>query len=197
MDINSELLKRYAACSSEEEVKKTEEEWLAKIEREYEESRIEGEDDMWTVGNRNRMPAQEGSDDEDDDDESGEDGSGDEGGDAEESEEDKDPFAISDDSEDEAQMAEIRQKILGSKAFQNPSVPDKEQPEKIAKPEPKYVDSDAESGSAGTEDEDFDNIINATTVTDRTGIKDIQRRRAQETVSASFSRTEISAPKRW
>ncbi|KAJ5238295.1 Ribosome biogenesis protein TSR3 [Penicillium chermesinum] len=196
LEINSELLKRYAACSSEEEVKKAEEEWLAKIEREYEESRIEGEDDMWTVGNRNRMPANEESDD---DDESEEDDSGDKGGGEgeDESEEDKDPFAISDDSEDEAQMAEIRQKILGSKAFQNPSVSDKQQPEKIAKPEPSYVDSDAESGSAGSEDEDFDKIINATTVTDRTGIKEIQRRRGQETVSASFSRAEISAPKRW
>lgn len=192
LEINSELLKRYAACSNEEEIKKTEEEWLAKIEREYEESRVEGADDMWTVGNRNRMPARGGSDDESE-------GSGDEDDEEEEEEEeeDKDPFAISDDSEDEAQMAEIRQKILGSKAFQNPSVPEKQQPEKIEKPAPTYVDSDAESGSAGSEDEDFDNIINATTVTDRTGIKDIQRRRGQETVSASFSRTEISAPKRW
>jgi len=196
LDINSELLKRYAACSSEEEVKKTEEEWLAKIEQEYEESRIEGPDDIWTTGNTNRMPAKHGSDDDED-----EDGSEDDSEAENESEEeaaDKDPFAISDDSEDEDQMAEIRQKILNSKSFQNPSASDKQQPEKIAAPEkPLYVDSDAESGSAGSEDEDFDNIINATTVTDRTGIKEIQRRRGQETVSASFSRAEISAPKRW
>lgn len=193
LDINSELLRRYAACASEEEVKKTEEEWLAKIEQEYEDSRVEGED-IWTTGNTNRM-APNG----DDDDESGEENSDaeDDESEEEEEEEDKDPFAISDDSEEEEQMAEIRRKILESKSFQNPSVPDKEQPEKIAKPEPAYVDSDAESGSAGSEDEDFDNIINATPVTDRTGIKAIERRRGQETVSASFSRTEISAPKRW
>lgn len=193
LEINSQLLKRYAACQTEEDVKRTEEEWLAKIEQEYEDSRVEGADDIWTVGNTNRQPAHGDSDDEDD----GEDGSeGEE--EEEEEEEDKDPFAISDDSEDEAQMAEIRQKILSSKSFQNPSSEDKQQPEKIARPEqPTYVDSDAESGSAGSEDEDFDKIINATTVTDRTGIKEIQRRRGKETVTASFSRTEISAPKRW
>ncbi|KAK5796439.1 hypothetical protein VI817_005724 [Penicillium citrinum] len=196
LDINSELLKRYAACSSEEEVKRTEEEWLAKIEQEYEESRIEGPDDIWTTGNTNRMPARDGSDDNEDEDGSEEDSEGE--NESEEETADKDPFAISDDSEDDDQMAEIRQKILNSKSFQNPSASDKQQPEKIAAPEkPLYVDSDAESGSAGSEDEDFDNIINATTVTDRTGIKEIQRRRGQETVSASFSRAEISAPKRW
>lgn len=200
LEINSELLDRYAACQTEEDVKRTEEEWLAKIEQEYEDSRVEGADDIWTVGNTNRQPANRESGDEDDDDDD-EDESGEEGSEAEEEseeEEDKDPFAISDDSEDEEQMAEIRRKILESKSFKNPSAADKEQPEKIARPEqPVYEDSDAESGSAGSEDEDFDNIINATTVTDRTGIKEIQRRRGKETVSASFSRTELSAPKRW
>ncbi|KAJ5444050.1 Ribosome biogenesis protein TSR3 [Penicillium daleae] len=198
LEINSELLDRYAACQTEEDVKRTEEEWLVKIEQEYEDSRVEGADDIWTVGNTNRHPANQesGDEDEDDDDKSGEDDS--EAEEESEDEEDKDPFAISDDSEDEEQMAEIRRKILESKSFQNPSASDRDQPEKIARPEqPVYVDSDAESGSAGSEDEDFDNIINATTVTDRTGIKEIQQRRGKETVSASFSRTEISAPKRW
>ncbi|KAJ5760561.1 hypothetical protein N7520_007717 [Penicillium odoratum] len=194
LEINSELFKLYAACSTEEDIKRTEEEWLAKIEKEYEDSRVEGED-IWAVGNTNRLPPTGGSDNDDEDDsESGEDSEAEE---ESEAEEDKDPFAISDDSEDEEQMAEIRRKILESKSFQNPSASDREQPERIAKPEPAYVDSDAESGSAGSEDGDFDNIINATTVTDRTGIKEIQRRRGQETVSASFSRAEVSAPKRW
>ena len=179
---------RYAACTTEEEVKKAEEDWLAKIEQEYEDNRAEGGDDIWTTGNTNRMPARN-SDDESGDEEDEEDSE-------EEEEEDKDPFAISDDSEDEAQMAEIRAKILNSKSFQNPEE-EKPQPEKVSRPEQVYVDSDAESGSAGSEDEAFDNIINATTVTDRTGLKAIQQRRAKETVTASFSRAEISAPKKW
>ncbi|KAK9854735.1 hypothetical protein MYU51_004009 [Penicillium brevicompactum] len=190
LEINKELLSRYAACATEEEVKKAEEDWLTKIEQEYEDNRAEGGDDMWTTGNTNRMPAR-GSDDESGDEDDDEEGS------EEEEEEDKDPFAISDDSEDEAQMAEIRQKILNSKSFQNPDDEEKQQPQKISRPEQVYVDSDAESGSAGSEDEAFDNIINATTVTDRTGIKAIQQRRAKETVTASFSRAEISAPKKW
>ena len=192
MEINKELLARYAACETEEDVKRTEEEWLAKIEREYEDNRIDGGDDIWTKGNTNRLPART---DDNEDDESGDEDDENEGSDEEE-DEDKDPFAISDDSEDEEQMAEIRRKILNSKSFQNPEE-GKQQPEKISRPEQLYVDSDAESGSAGSEDEAFDNIINATTVTDRTGIKAIQRRKANETVSASFSRAEISAPKKW
>ncbi|KAJ5954844.1 hypothetical protein N7501_009123 [Penicillium viridicatum] len=193
LEINKELLARYAACETEEDVKRTEEEWLAKIEREYEDNRVDGGDDIWTKGNTNRLPART-SDDEDD--ESGDEDDEDEGSEEEE-DEDKDPFAISDDSEDEEQMAEIRRKILSSKSFQNPEEEEKQQPEKISRPEQLYVDSDAESGSGGSEDEAFDNIINATTVTDRTGIKAIQQRKGNETVSASFSRAEISAPKKW
>lgn len=122
----------------------------------------------------------------------------------EEEEEDKDPFAISDDSEEEEQMAAIRAKILNSKSFQNPSASDKPQPEKIARPEEEGAksrpleDSDAESGSAeGSEDEAFDSIINATPVTDRTGIIAAQKKKEKETFSASFSRTVVDAPKRW
>lgn len=193
LDINSKLLKRYAACSTEEDIKKTEEEWLEKIEREYEESRTTGAGDMWTVGNTNRRAESSDSDDEedkDDDDDDDKDSENEEG-------EEKDPFAISDDSDDEAQMAEIRAKVLNSKSFQNPSIPEKSQPEKIARPEPLPVDSDAESGSAGSEDEAFDNIINATPVTDRTGIISASQRKGKETYSASFSRTVVNAPQRW
>lgn len=210
LEINSKLLKRYAACATEEEVKKTEEEWLAKIEAEYAANRDVGADDMWTVGNTNRQVVDSDSDEgSDEEDEEGNKKKKDQNGsdDEEEEEEDKDPFAISDDSEDEAQMAEIRQKILNSKSFQNPSVDDDDhptkQPEKVSRPEDQPVlreDSDAESGSAGSEDEDdeaFDNIINATPVTDRTGIIASSRRKGKETISASFSRTVVDAPKRW
>ncbi|KAL2013993.1 hypothetical protein VTN00DRAFT_1518 [Thermoascus crustaceus] len=197
LDINSKLLKRYAACSNEEEVKKAEEDWLAKIEQEYADSRAardaEGADDMWTVGNTNRIEVPDSDDEEDEDGEEKED-------DNEEDEVDKDPFAISDDSEDEEQMAEIRRKILNSKPFQNPSEPEKPQPEKIERPPEQQlpVDSDAESGTGASDEDDeaFDNIINATPVTDRTGIIAKQRQKGKDTFSASFSRTVLTAPKR-
>ncbi|KAL4808492.1 hypothetical protein BDV18DRAFT_100572 [Aspergillus unguis] len=194
LEINSQLLKRYAACETEEDVKRTEEEWLAKIEREYEDSRAEGADDMWTVGNTNRR-AQPDSDEDDENSDKEDDEEDDED---EEAEEEKDPYAISDDSEDEAQMAAIRAKILNSKSFQNPSVPDKVQPEKIERPDNGPLeDSDALSGSEGSDDDAFDNIINATPVTDRTGIIAASRNKGKETFSASFSRTVVNAPKRW
>lgn len=200
--INLQLLKRYAACSDEEDVKKTEEEWLNKIEREYNESRAEreagGADDMWQRGNTNRLdvPDSDEENDEEDEEKSGEDEDADE---EEEEDEDKDPFAISDDSEDEEEMAEIRRKILNSKSFKNPTSESKEQPATVPRPEQLPVDSDAESGSAGgSDDEAFDNIINATPVTDRTGIvaKQKQKHDVSNTLTASFSRTVISAPKK-
>ncbi|EAW08062.1 ribosome biogenesis TSR3 family protein [Aspergillus clavatus NRRL 1] len=200
LEINAALFKRYAACESEEDIKRTEEEWLDKIEREYEENRAEGgADDMWTVGNTNRRAPAPDSDDEDEDDEDDDDDNKDkDAGSEEEEEEERDPYAISDDSEDEAQMAEIRAKILNSKSFQNPSIPDKPQPELIARPDATPVeDSDAESGSAGSDDEEFDKIIDATPVTDRTGIIAASKRKGKETFSASFSRTVVSAPQRW
>ncbi|KKK12711.1 hypothetical protein ARAM_007797, partial [Aspergillus rambellii] len=206
LEINSELLKRYAACETEEDVKRTEEEWLAKIEKEYEDSRAEGgADDIWTVGNTNRR-LQPDSDEDGSENSDGSDNEGtkDDDDDEEEEEEvEKDPYAISDDSEDEAEMAAIRAKILNSKSFQNPSAaPDRPQLEKISRPDavPLKGDSDAESGSAdGSDDEEeaFDNIINATPVTDRTGIIAASKRKGNDSFSASFSRTVINAPKKW
>ncbi|PCG98027.1 protein of unknown function DUF367 [Penicillium occitanis (nom. inval.)] len=206
--INQQLLKRYAACSSEEDIKRTEEEWLDKIEREYNESRAEreagGADDMWHRGNTNRLEVPD-SDDDDDENNENEDEDGEEG----EEEEDKDPFAISDDSDDEEEMAEIRRKILNSKSFQNPtSQPPPQQQTTTVSTQPTStsskelpIDSDSESGSAEAsdgEEEAFDNIINATPVTDRTGILAAKKqRKANESLTASFSRTVISAPKKW
>jgi pre-rRNA-processing protein TSR3 len=209
--INQQLLKRYAACSSEEDIKRTEEEWLNKIEREYNESRAEreagGADDMWHRGNTNRSEVPDSDDENEDEEEEDED----EEGEGEEEEEDKDPFAISDDSDDEEEMAEIRRKILNSKSFQNPT---SQQPAQQAQqssssntqPTPTSskqlpIDSDSESGSAEASDDDdeaFDNIINATPVTDRTGILAAKKqRKANDSLTASFSRTVISAPKKW
>jgi rRNA small subunit aminocarboxypropyltransferase len=41
LEINAQLLKCYAACANENEIKKAEDEWLARLEREYAESRAE------------------------------------------------------------------------------------------------------------------------------------------------------------
>ena len=100
-------------------------------------------------------------------------------------------------------MAELRRRVLASKPFQNPApavADDKPQPGRIAQTEPKPAhDSDDESGSdvGGVEDDDFDNIMNATPVLDRSGIGAKQKQKAQDQISARFSRTVIDAPSKW
>ncbi|KOS17978.1 Ribosome biogenesis protein TSR3 [Escovopsis weberi] len=252
LEINSALLRRYAACADSAEVKKTEEDWMEQLEREYTESREDGEDDMWTSGNTNhRAPV--GSDDDDDDDDN-DDNEDDEDGDEEddgegsiegiylgkkppqkgkkdvekqeededEEDEDKDPYALSDDSNDAAEMEEIRRKVLASKAFSNPNPqPDdvynhdenKLKPATIPRPQrhPHHSDdSDIQPDSdnnqlSGEDDEDlddedddeFDNIIAATPVTDKIGLGRLQKERARAAITTkTFSSNVMPAPGR-
>ncbi|CAK4030733.1 RLI and DUF367 domain-containing [Lecanosticta acicola] len=78
LEINEEVLDRYAACKDEEEVKKAEEAYLAQIENEWREdreAREENRDDAWRGGNLNRKtrPTRgvEGNDLDDDEENSG------------------------------------------------------------------------------------------------------------------------------
>ena len=103
-------------------------------------------------------------------------------------------MALSEDEDDEEEMAELRRRVLASKPFTNPSREEKKPPEKVERTVP--VDSDSESGSDLADNEAFDNIIDATPVTDRTGINAKQRLRNDGEASAVFSRSVISAPKR-
>lgn len=124
-----------------------------------------------------------------------------------------------DESDDEEEMAELRRRVLQSRPFMNPTGGDqkpsaatsfinrterdqKPPPDKIPKPEALPVDSDAESGSdlGGDDDLAFDNIINATPVTDQTGIQAKQRLRGgpgDDHATAVFSRTVVGAPKKF
>ena len=198
LEINSQLLKRYASCATEEETKKAEENWLAKIEREYADSRREGEigdkDDLWKGGNINRRPAidsdEEDEDDSDaprsaDDDEEG--GVGVAG----------DPLALTDEEDDEEEMADLRRRVLASKPFVNPNQEDKKPPEKNTHAVAIDPDSDAESGSDIGDNAAFDNIIDATPVNDRIGISAKERARKNGEPGVAFSRSVINAPRKW
>ncbi|KAK5552627.1 ribosome biogenesis protein tsr3 [Exophiala xenobiotica] len=232
LEINSQLFKRYAACQDEDEIKKAEETWLAKLEKEYSDSRLKGptdDDDDWAGGNLNRREvyaSDEGEDGDDDDDRNSEE---EESEDEDEDEDDStshqrgvplDFPPDEDDEDEEAEMAEIRRKILASKPFSE-SIPSaaaaadrkKEPPQRDDKDvdsnarmpitEPPaaaaaaLAESDAESGSGEEDYDDFDQIANATPVTDRTGIVARERQKKLEQASASFSRTIVSAPKKW
>lgn len=184
LEINSQLLKRYAACANADEIKKAEEVWLEKIEREYAANRTTGEEngneDAWSGGNVNLRPAVT-SDEEDDENakreknesESDEQDDDDQGG----VEIDRDLLDISAESDDEEEMAELRRRVLQSRPFSNPNIDSKPQPKKISRPQPIPVESDSESGSSDEDNSAFDNIINATPVTDRLGIGAKQRLR--------------------
>ncbi|KAF2459536.1 hypothetical protein BDY21DRAFT_370255 [Lineolata rhizophorae] len=219
LDINSELLKRYAACATEEDVQKEETKWLAKLEREYSASRADRRtarkaEDIWADGNMNRTRP-----DEEEEDENGEDGVVDDEGERNENREeadaqgsgeedeevkDRDPFDIPDESDDEEEMAELRRRVLASKPFANPEPSNsngKNASQKVPAPEVSrpLEESDAESGSEiGGLDDEFDNIINATPVTDRTGIAAKQRsKRGDDVASVTFSRAVLNAPEKW
>lgn len=229
LDINDTVLKRYAACKDEEGVKKAEEGWLAKIENEWREDREDREtnkDDAWRGGNMNRRQLDVDDENSENDGEDGEDsdassmggiqlggpkpgeqplfGDGDE-----DEDQDQDPFDLPPE-DDEEEMAELRRRVLASKPFSNPStaISDRKAPERISrpsepeKPTPLPAESDAESGSdiGGGDDDEFDNIMNAAPVTDRTGITAAQRKRAMDKegkLSATFSRAVVSAPSKW
>jgi pre-rRNA-processing protein TSR3 len=217
LDINGSLLKRYAACKDEEEVKKAEEVWLDKIEREYAEDRA-GKDaavedgDVWAGGNMNRRVIDDSSDEDEDGDEEGEDGEGKKkkAGDEEDNEEEevdpRNPYDLPEASDDEEEMAELRRRVLASKPFANPTRTDtetdnKKQPERIPRTEPTPRDDDVgDDGSASGEDggdDDFDSFMNVQPVTDRTRIAATQRSQAHTgKVSATFSSASLKAPSR-
>lgn len=215
LEINSQLFKRYAACQNEEEIKKAEENWLAKLEKEYSDSRLQkgtaGGDDDWAGGNMNRRELLD-SDEENANENEDEDGRSTDSDEKMETNPLQQGVSLDlppdeDDEDEEAEMAEIRRKILASKPFTNSVSEEARKKETrqtsggttgpIAEDPPQLVDSDAESGSGEEEYDDFDQIANATPVTDRTGIVARERQKQLEQASASFSRTVVSAPKRW
>jgi len=69
LDVNGALLRRYASCADHAAVKKTQDEWLERLDREYAASREHGAgEDLWEGGNTNRRPILYSDDDEDDED---------------------------------------------------------------------------------------------------------------------------------
>lgn len=233
LEINASLLKKYAACEDEAGIKKAEQEWMERLDREYAESREQGDsNDLWAGGNMNRRAPVESDDEDDDDGDEDQDGSEedqDEDEDGEDREsidgiylgskprppqnqqppEQQDRYALPSDSEeedndDDAEMEAIRRKILASKPFSNPEPEDaskKKTPETVPRPQPHQFkpDSDAEPDSDnGSDNDEFDNIMDATPVTDRIGLAKLEKERSRiTTTSRTFSSGGASAPRRW
>ncbi|KAF2099958.1 DUF367-domain-containing protein [Rhizodiscina lignyota] len=195
LKINADVLNAYVECKDDEEIKKAEENYMKQLERE------------WDRARGREKPKQEGLLDEGGESDEGEKKSGednDEDGSEEDEDEERDPYELPPESDDEEEMAELRRRVLQSKPFANPSESEKRHitissqvpPQPPAKPPPPSsdYDSDASDGDIG-EDDEFDNIINATPVTDRTGITAKERARTLDNgLSATFSRNVINAP---
>jgi pre-rRNA-processing protein TSR3 len=225
LDINSSILKRYAACADEEAIKKTEAAWMERLEKEYAESRAEGDDgadgDIWAGGNSNHRAPVSSDDEDEEENGSGEDEDEDEENNEvdgiylgkerpkqpgepksddedEKEEEDRDPYGMPPSDDDEEEMAELRRRVLASKPFADTADTGQRKLEKVPRPVPLKEDSEVEPDSDNGEDDEFDDIIDATPVTDRTGIQAKQRAKEPEPLhSAVFSRTVVGAPKKW
>jgi pre-rRNA-processing protein TSR3 len=195
LEINDEILRRYMVCETDEEVKKAEEDWLVHIEKEYNDQRGRP-----SAGATDGLLEEEG-------DGAKSDGHVSDG--EEEEEEERDPYDLPPESDDEEEMAELRRRVLQSKPFAKKSeaveedeeedTDAKKAPERIARPAPaapptKAKQQDDEEEESGSEvgdglDDDFDNIMKAGPLTDRTGITAKERARAQEKgLSATYSR---------
>jgi len=195
LEINGELLDNYAACKDADQVKKAEEAWLAKIEKEYTDRRAkpkEKVEGLWEDSDEeNDGSKPDGQEDQDDDAEG-----------QEEEEEDRYGMPPSDDdSEEEERMAELRRKVLAARPFKSMAEDQQDdakrapisiprQPDPI--PEPavtpaQHVPEQPEPSQDGSDqdgsdqddglDDDFDNLIKAVPVGDSSGIAALERKR--------------------
>lgn len=193
LDINDEVLEKYAACKDADEIKKAETDWLAMLEQEYNKK-------------KERKLKKETPDgllvESDEDDENELDN------DQEEEEEERDRFELTSESDDEEEMAELRRKVLNSRPFQSlgGEQDDRKKPETISidntqpvdKPVPEIQtnhqitpnndhDDDNDDDDDDSDNADFDHLIKAAPVPDRSGIAAIEKAKQREKgVSAKY-----------
>jgi pre-rRNA-processing protein TSR3 len=128
----------------------------------------------------NRVAAPDTDDEDSNGDEEGEDGTAATDPDDPSAEEQNDPYALPEVSDDEEEMAELRRQVLRSKPFANSAeasqdMDPKARRETVAAPEAVKDRGPSESESDNGEDAAFDRIMDSTPVTDRSGIMGRQR----------------------
>lgn len=198
MEINSSILKRYAACADQVAIKKTEEEWVARLEKEYSDRRGEqsnGIESIWRGGNSNHRQAIDSSENDEPDKENTSDDETDgiylgikQSNTSENSNcEEENESSLSTASDEEREnMNELRRKVLACRTFLEPDTTDqKSNLKKISRQETKK-DADSEANFNDGQDDEFDRIIDSTPMTDRTGIRAKEKARAELRRNVAF-----------
>ncbi|KAI0997580.1 hypothetical protein K3495_g10607 [Podosphaera aphanis] len=218
LEINSSILRRYAACKDETDIKKAEEAWMARLDKEYTDQRLEGDDgpeDIWKGGNFNHKVALSSDDEDEDENESGEDANGiylgkkpsKQNQDLDNREEDEtyESHDLDDlsSSDHEEEMADLRRKVLASNAFSSPIITDKNlNIQKISRPvlamkdlKEAVKELEEEKDSDNDDFDDFDRIIDAAPVTDSIGLHARERARISVPLTNSvYSKTITGVP---
>jgi len=91
-------------------------------------------------------------------------------------------------------MEEIRRKILASKSFSS-GLGQKKTPESIPRPQPPKPEVGAVSDSENNEeDEEFDRIMDATPLTDKTGLARLEKERGRATTAGRSKTVQFTVP---
>lgn len=193
MRINGELLEKYSECEDAEAVDRAQKEWFAQLDKEYTESReTKGTDlEEWGGGNLNRLPVPRKKDQDSDE---GEDGDGEEEDEYQTQGERNLGMPSSDEDDEEEYQEYLRQKVLASKSFINPVSTKPMKPQAGVHEELSHSDDEYGSGQNG-----HDGVYNAVLVVveEELGPSIIRpSNNRPDELSAVFSRTVISAPKR-
>lgn len=194
LSLNKDLLEQYAATADESAVKGVEARWMESLEEEYSGSREDADStDLWKGGNVNRRaPLESESEEEEGSEASGEQEPNLEGNtpSAQHPDDEEETAACSgsEASDDGAWMTELRRKTLAARPF---AAVDQTEPEKQIKaapqpvPSPAKADSDIEPDSDGSQDnDDFDQLIDASPLTDKTGLSRLEKERRRATGSS-------------
>ncbi|RVD80857.1 uncharacterized protein DFL_008744 [Arthrobotrys flagrans] len=198
IEINQDLLEKYAACGDADEVKAAETEWLNQLEECYKNKKEgggDGEEDVWAAGNQNRRYSLPPSESEEEDEE----GEGDDDHKINPPISKQRNYDLPPSDDDEDDMEEIRQKILSSKPFANPTSEQKPSNNGQDRP-PEILQGDSDNEEDSEKDSDEEGIYDAGPIAkpQDANIRPARRKQRQgkKGFTASFSMAELAAPDR-
>ncbi|KAK6536314.1 ribosome biogenesis protein tsr3 [Arthrobotrys megalospora] len=203
IEINEDLLDKYAACEDAEGVKAVETEWLNQLEESYKNKKAgnaDGENDIWAAGNQNRRYSLPPSESEEDDEEGDDDEDGDNSKQRNLQAGKQRNYGLPPSDDEDDDMEEIRQKILNSKPFANPTSEQKSPSNSQDRP-PENLPGDSDNEEDSEKESDEEEIYDAQPIaqpkdSNVTPSRRKQQRQGKKGFTASFSIAELAAPDR-